>query len=373
MCGIEGYGLTTTASTGEVPLGVAYNFQYNTTADGTVKYSNCAYVGQKDQTVYASIDDCGPVCAGNPNCDYFSWWGGNCNLKKKVYRGTKSLAANGNSDRCGKVLSRPNFNFVSGSNGLAMYGKNCGYADINGMSLPWQLSDEADCGAVCAATANCAYFGYRTGYCYMTAVANKSSTLVPTPYVSTGYSSCCYITGSTSPPPNWQSASNGQVMSASNCAYIGTDPGDAGVQHKNDVYTTNQDDCASLCAATSTCSYFKWANGWCSLMAIVKPVVYYSTTGNCGYVVNRNTITWTTKGLGQVSTNCNFVGEDYIIWTTTDIFTCRSYCIKDAQCQYFSFSVDGGSCILKTSTSPLVAIYSSTSSCGQVSSRITTR
>ena len=128
MCGIEGYGLTTTATTGDVPLGVPYHFQYNTTADGTVEYSNCAYVGQKDQTVYASIDDCGPVCAGNPNCDYFSWWGGNCNLKKKVYRGTKSLAANGNSDRCGKVLSRPNFNWVSGSNGLAMYGQNCGYS-----------------------------------------------------------------------------------------------------------------------------------------------------------------------------------------------------------------------------------------------------
>ena len=96
MCGIEGYGLTTTATTGDVPLGVPYHFQYNTTADGTVEYSNCSCGAEKDATVYKST-----ICAGDPSCNYFSWWDGNCDLKTKANRGQIGLAERIDRGRCG--------------------------------------------------------------------------------------------------------------------------------------------------------------------------------------------------------------------------------------------------------------------------------
>ena len=119
MCGIEGYGLTTTATTGDVPLGVPYHFQYNTTADGTVEYSiPIVPVGLKRMRLCTNRSTATPPFA----------WGGNCDLKTKANRGQIGLAESINRGRCGKVLSRPNFNWVSGSNGLAMYGQNCGYS-----------------------------------------------------------------------------------------------------------------------------------------------------------------------------------------------------------------------------------------------------
>ena len=85
---------------------------------------------------------------------------------------------------------------------------------------------ELDCGSVCTITPNCTFFAFDTKYkmCNLFPVL-KSPSLVML-YASNYTSSCGYlITGSTSPAPIWTNKSpNDQVMSASNCSFIGTDP-----------------------------------------------------------------------------------------------------------------------------------------------------
>lgn len=107
-------------------------------------------------------------------------------------------------------------------------------------------------------------------------------------------------------------------MLASNCGYIGIDPDDA-IQHLNDVATDNP----SLCAASLTYSYFRWTNGWCSLMPCQASRVYYNE-GNCiayvEYVVNRNPSNPLEDA--QVSTYCACVGGAYSSSIETDVFAC---------------------------------------------------
>ena len=71
LCKIEDSGRATTVNTGDVPLGVPYNFQWNTSSDGLAKYSNCSYGGDTlFSKAIGSMDDCGTQCAAYPTCDY---------------------------------------------------------------------------------------------------------------------------------------------------------------------------------------------------------------------------------------------------------------------------------------------------------------
>ena len=153
--------------------------------------------------------------------------------------------------------------------------------------MQWQNLDEDDCGAVCAINSTCSYFADSNFQCDMYSIANKSRALTPSPYPSTYHKSCGYVTNRDSPVPNWQSSPDGKTMSAPNCGYIGTDPADIGVQNKpsNYVEMNNEADCPSRCASTPNCTHFKWSKNYCYLMPLVKPVVYYSATGSCGYVI----------------------------------------------------------------------------------------
>ena len=75
-------------------------------------------------------------------------------------------------------------------------------------------------------------------------------------------------------------------MSAPNCAYIGTDPADVGILIKNNIYfRSNELDCVAKSVSSPTCSYYRWDGKSCYPMSIVKPVLYYSPQGSCGYVV----------------------------------------------------------------------------------------
>jgi len=69
-------------------------------------------------------------------------------------------------------------------------------------------------------------------------------------------------------------------------------PADIGVQDISDCYwrKSTDEECRNQCIITPKCSHYKFssAGNWCYIMPIVKPVVYYSTTGSCGYVVKRN-------------------------------------------------------------------------------------
>ena len=279
MCGIEQYAWTTIASTGDVPLGVPYEFNWITSSDGLYKYSNCSYSGNSITTV--SAGNCGLLCAQTKNCDLYSNYRGQCKMISKNDPQDIRIAT---SSTCGSVISRPTFSFTRGSNGLAMYAKKCSYTNVNRQNLPTQLSDEADCGAVCAVTSTCFYFVFVYGSCSMYAVANQSLPVVPSTQPSTYYSTCGYVTSQSPFVPNWQSMSNGQIMSALNCGFIGTDPVDIANQSKN-VQSLAEADCRSACASSSTCTNFRWSNGKCKLMSLVSPVAYYSVSGSCGYIV----------------------------------------------------------------------------------------
>ena len=245
--------------------------------------------------------------------------------------------------------------------------KNCGYTSDNRQTLQFQLSDEADCGAVCAVTPSCSYTAFVSSNCNMYSVAHSSSSVVPSPQPSTYFSSCGYVTKNSPYVPTWQISSNGQIMSAPNCGYIGTDPADIGIQNKN-VPRISEADCASTCAATSTCTHYRWAGSLCRLMSIAQPVVYYSTTGSCGYVVKRTPIIWQTNGQFQTSSNCIFPAGAYTNNGITNIDACASSCNKDMKCNYFNLW--GGRCRLGSSTTQALAVYSDKSSCGQIASRI---
>ena len=86
LCGIEKYAWITKASTGDVPLGEPYEFDWQTSSDGKFSYSNnCSYTGANEKEVYTSTGiDCGTQCASTPNCVMFSWWEGWCNIKNST-------------------------------------------------------------------------------------------------------------------------------------------------------------------------------------------------------------------------------------------------------------------------------------------------
>ena len=197
---------------------------------------------------------------------------------------------------CGYVVSRPNFNFKSGSNGLAMYGQNCDYTNDNRNTLPSQLSDEADCGAVCAQTSTCVYFAFANGNCNMYTKADASSPVIPLPFYTTSFSSCGYVTGQKTTAPAWKNVadngpSNGQVMAAPNCGYVGAKP--------NQNTALNESACRMACISSSSCNQFRWTNGMCWQMSLTNPVVtYYSVSGSCGSVVSRQIYNFTSGSNG---------------------------------------------------------------------------
>ena len=332
---------------------------------------NCGYVAEKSiKTTSRTEAACRTACISSSSCSHFRWTNGVCLQMSLTNPVVTYYSVSGS---CGYVVSRQKFNFISGSNGLAMYTQKCSYTSDNRKPLEGQLSDEVDCGAVCSVTPSCSYFVF-ADKCYMYAIADPSSSVVPTPQVdkTSYYSSCGYVTNESPFVPTWQSTSNGQIMSAQNCGYIGTDPVDIDIQSKN-VKWVNEKNCASLCAATSTCTHYRWgSNGWCQLMAIVGPVEYYSVSGSCGYVVERKPITWETNGLFQTNSNCTFSVSNYAGYADINsIEACANICKNDTECTFF-FLTSSGECWLISSSSPAFPIYSSDHSCGQIPSRITT-
>ena len=379
LCGIEGSPHVTTVSTGDVPPGIPFKFQWNTTTDGLVKYSNCSYTGEKYFTITGSAAFCGYICAATPTCASFVWWSDWCDMFTQSAKKVISLAADIDSHKCGDVISRPNFNFTSGSNGIAMYGKNCEYSrNINSIRLPNQSGDEADCGAICSVIANCTHFLFDRAYpgiCVLFGKADKSLPFGPTAVPSSYYPTCGYVTANnTNPPfkPNWKSGANGQVMSAPNCGYIGTEyPADLEIQRIN-MTQLSEVDCASLCAATKTCSYFRWTNNWCYPMSLVKPAVYYSVTGSCGYVVKRDFViqNWQNSTNGQVmSSKCAYINvgikQKKDVWMGNEE-DCGNLCAVTLSCNQFNFK--GGWCSLMTIDQP-VAYPTTSATCGYVVKR----
>ena len=69
LCGIEQFAWTTTASTGDVPPGIPYEFKWITSSDGLYKYSNCSYTSKSLATIPAEMTSCGTLCATTQNCD----------------------------------------------------------------------------------------------------------------------------------------------------------------------------------------------------------------------------------------------------------------------------------------------------------------
>ena len=105
--------MTTTASTGSAKPGVPYTFNWKTTADNKIKYSNCGYTG--DSVMAANItvtsDKCATLCAASSSCSYFSWIGYGCYFSKPGAQNSPSLpktlsSAEGGAGVCGyKVTS----------------------------------------------------------------------------------------------------------------------------------------------------------------------------------------------------------------------------------------------------------------------------
>ena len=282
-------------------------------------------------------------------------------------------------------MSASTLQFTSGSNGLAMYANNCSYSNDNRKNLPWQLSDEADCGAVCAVTSTCAYFTFAKGTCYLYSLANPSSKVVPLPSTSTSFSSCGYVTSKKTPVPTWKTITNNgplnlTVTTAPNCGYIGTDPNDIEAQ-SNLVVSLNEPDCRITCATASTCTQYRWTNGTCLLMQLVKPVTYYSVSGSCGYVSNRQTVSFTnsgSNGMVRYSTNCDYISDNRKIlasFTVTAFSTkdyeddCGTACAYTPFCSYFAFMYGYCNLYAIANTSlPVPKPYTTTyySSCGYV-------
>ena len=125
-----------TSTTGDVPAGKSYDFTWTISPNGLFTYSNCSYSGNDIAVVGSSADDCGSQCAATPNCDVFSWWGGNCRLKSNSTEQVIALASSPKDGRCGQVIEQPApFDFKSGSNGLAMVAPKCGYTGVNRKKL----------------------------------------------------------------------------------------------------------------------------------------------------------------------------------------------------------------------------------------------
>ena len=105
MCGIEQHAWVTTASTNDVPLGARYDFDWTKSSDGKFTYSNCSYNGKTMKSVedYTTADECGTLCSNTPNCDVFSWWGGNCDMKSNSTQPIIALASG--DGICGYVNS----------------------------------------------------------------------------------------------------------------------------------------------------------------------------------------------------------------------------------------------------------------------------
>ena len=344
---------------------------------------NCGYIGtdpadvgmQKRDYDQKNELDCANYCAAITTCSYYRWDGTNC-YRMSIVQPVVYYSVAGS---CGYVVTRPTINWTSGPNGLSKYAPNCGYTSVNRIELQWQSYNvNGDCGTICAITPSCAYFATTSTRCNMYAIANNSLSSIPLMYPSTYYSSCGYVTKSSSPyPPNWQSKSlnqNAVVMSSPNCGYIGTDPADFGIQWK-DYDKKNELDCANYCATVTTCSHYRWDGTYCYRMSIVKPVTFYTPQGSCGYVVTRPTINWTSgpNGLSKYAPNCGYTSDNRkeLQWQYYDVDgDCGTICAVTPSCAYFA--VVGWKCnmyaIVNTSLASAPTMYPSSyySSCGYV-------
>lgn len=338
--------------------------------------SNCGYIGadpndigaQSSLKISLGESNCRITCAVASTCTQFRWVNGSCLLMQLI----KPFTYYSVSGSCGYVNTRQTVSFtISGSKGLVKYSTNCDYTSDNRKTLTSFSAGaystrvyEEDCGMACAYTPTCSSFAFMYGYCNLYAIANTSSAVKPTPYTTTYYSSCGYVVSRKVSAIKWQTASNGQVMSAPNCSYIGLDPADAQIQSQN-VKWLSELDCGSLCAATSTCSYYRWDSSSqnCHLMSIIKPVAFASTSGSCGHVVTRKPITWTTNGKFQFNSNCTFTYDPYIGYCCFDINSCVNLCNGDPKCNLFL--LDGGWCNLITFTGQPIAYFSNKFACGK--------
>ena len=358
------------------------NWQSDLSAGNLTWAPNCGYIGTDPADIgvqginaywwrISNEQDCRSRCISTPTCSYYKFSIVGSTKICYIMPIVKPVVYYSETGSCGFVVSRPNLNFTSGSIGLAMYAQSCGFTNDNGKTLISQRCDEADCGAVCSQTPTCSFFAFSKGNCNMYTKADQSSSVVPLPYYTTLFSSCGYVTGQTAPTLNWQSdLSSGNLTWAPNCGYIGTDPADIGVQGINAYWwrISNEQDCRSRCISTPTCSYYKFSivgsEKICYIMPIVKPVVYYSATGSCGYVVNRRPMTWTTYGQMQINSNCTFDYRAYVgLGLGNDLNACANKCSDDSKCKLFNLS--GKWCNLISFTGEPLVIYSTSTACGK--------
>ena len=155
------------------------------------------------------------------------------------------------------------YNFQSGSNGQVMWASGC---DFIGKYIGNQAGLGEICGDLCIANPSCTHFSWSNNVCYMKQAATK-----PPPSASNGV--CGWVNNRNA--YNFQSGSNGKVMWASGCDFVGNDIGKQAILAQN---------CGDACVANGQCTHFSWSNGGCYLKKAVDPSATNCNGGCiCGY------------------------------------------------------------------------------------------
>jgi hypothetical protein len=290
--------MTTTASTGDVKPGTAYNFNWQSASSGQVMMSTCSYWGDNGAMMSYAIgnaEDCGGICAATPKCNNFAWWGNMCYLKMPGITHRPALSAVISPrfpiGQCGYVVNRKSIGPWT-TDGQFKVASNCAFASA-GSCTTWFTSDLGICKSKCLEDPlKCNYFKVGNGTCVH---MKADPSMNPIPTYSSAFT-CGYLSNSVTISPNGPTLA-GSVTPVVNPVVSPTTVSPIASPVTNPTSKPNVNPTAS-------------------------PAVTPATASSPG--------PWTTDGQFQFALNCNFAmpngGRRTIITQDNmDMTTCKSY------------------------------------------------
>ncbi|XP_037025151.1 uncharacterized protein LOC119066670 [Bradysia coprophila] len=115
----------------------------------------CDFHGNDLQSVLSTGEECGGLCAANPQCTHFTWNNGTCRMKQNVVSQSDALVVRDKSRVCGVMIAEAltwNGNWALG-------------CEFEGNDLGSVKSKGEECGAICAANPQCTHFTWSYGTC----------------------------------------------------------------------------------------------------------------------------------------------------------------------------------------------------------------
>uniref|UniRef100_K3WZR8 Apple domain-containing protein n=1 Tax=Globisporangium ultimum (strain ATCC 200006 / CBS 805.95 / DAOM BR144) TaxID=431595 RepID=K3WZR8_GLOUD len=261
--------------------------------------SNCDYPGQDTRTIASPRDDCGDICAGDPQCSHWAWYNGNCWIKT----GGQRPAAPLQGADCGYILGRfytpaplpfapvippPAGTWLKGSGGRSAFAYNC---DLPGNDIrDFPLGNPDACGSSCADEPRCSHWTWYNGNCWMKSGGERPSTVLVG-------ATCGFVFGRFNqttmgtpmlPPTDvvqqmpmvqWKLINGGLGMVAGVCDFPGHDyvsmPSPPGY------------DCGFMCMDNPQCTHWRWYDGQCSLKVGKESNVTLLPGATCGFISGR--------------------------------------------------------------------------------------